>query len=218
MSTRAFITLTVSVLLIGGILGGAFVGGFVLGKEQSPDSEEANLNGLPSPSGGLPQATQGGGLGQQGLSALQQGLQDGELSQEDIDNLRQQFLQGQGGQIGRRTQQGGGFGGPGVGFGEALIGTVEGVDGNTLTLTTPQGPLKATIGEDTLIQMMAESALSDLTLGQNVTVTGERGEDGTVTATSVFVVPERLGGQGGFRGGNFALTDPSEPTEDGGSE
>ena len=81
-----------------------------------------------------------------------------------------------------------------------MTGTIERIEGNFVTLNTPQGPLEVTIGEDTAIQMFAEGTLSDLLTGARITVTGERGEDGTVVATSILLVPE---GGGGFFGGGL---------------
>ena len=90
-----------------------------------------------------------------------------------------------------------------------MTGTIEEIVGNIVTLNTTQGPLEATIGEDTAIQMFAEGSLSDLLTGARITVTGERGEDGAVVATSILLVPEGGdgfiggGGFGGFGGGGF---------------
>ena len=86
-----------------------------------------------------------------------------------------------------------------------MTGTIERVEGNFVTLNTPQGPLKVTIGEDTAIQMFAEGTLSDLLMGARITVTGELGEDGTVVATSILLVPEGGDGfSGGFGGDGFS--------------
>ena len=82
------------------------------------------------------------------------------------------------------------------------MGTVEGLDGNTLTVNTPQGPLLAALGDETVIQMFAQGSPSDLTVGARVTVTGQRGEDGTVEAVSILIIPEGAQGipAGGFGG------------------
>ncbi len=54
MSTRSFIALAVSVMVVGGILGGLFIGGYELGKRNAPaqDLAMADLAMLPSPGGG----------------------------------------------------------------------------------------------------------------------------------------------------------------------
>jgi hypothetical protein len=80
-----------------------------------------------------------------------------------------------------------------------LSGAIEGIDDDTVTVSTSQGPLQATIGEDTAIQMFVQGTLADLHTGLTVTVIGQPGEDGTVEAQSVVIIPE--GGAGFFGGG-----------------
>ena len=172
MNTKAFVTLLVAVLILGGSLGGAFAGGVVLGKSQGEEVAQTIQPTQPSSS-----------LGQQS---------PGQLSQEQLDQFRQQF-QGQFGQ---------GFEGRGFAGGGGLSGTIEEIQGNTVTVNTSQGPLQATIGTDTTIQMFAEGTLTDLRAGLRVTVIGQRGEDGTVEARSILITPE--GGDGLFEGGLFS--------------
>ncbi len=112
----------------------------------------------------------------------------GQLTQEQLQQLRQQF-QGQ-------TSQGGAQGLPGRG---GLTGTVEKIEGNTVTVNTAQGPLQANIGADTTIQMSVQGTAQDLKAGLRVTVVGQRGTDGTVTATSIIITP--AGVDGLFGGG-----------------
>lgn len=81
--------------------------------------------------------------------------------------------------------------------GSSLIGTVEKIDGDTLTISTSEGSMLAMVGGEAIIQMFAEVASADLELGTRVTVNGERGEDGLIVATSIVVIPE---GEGGFFG------------------
>ena len=102
-----------------------------------------------------------------------------------------------------REQLGGGGGiGGGAGFG-LQAGTIEAVDGNTITLNTQQGPLEIAVGDETTIQMTTEVPMSDLETGMTVTVAGERDEDGNFTAGNIVVLPEGAEGLpfGGFRGG-----------------
>ncbi len=99
-----------------------------------------------------------------------------------MDQFRQQF-QGQFGHGGLQRFAGGG----------GLSGTIEEIQGNMLIVNTPQGSLQATIGADTTIQMFAEGTLADLQTGLRVTVIGERGEDGTVQASSILLTPEGAG-------------------------
>ena len=189
MSTKAFVMLLVAVLILGGSLGGAFAGGVVLGKSQG---EEVAQSSLPAQSTSNLGQQSSGQLGQEQLDQFRQQIQSGEFSQQDLDQFRQQF-QGQFGQ---------GFAGRGFAGGGGLSGTIEEIQGNTVTVNTSQGPLQATIGADTTIQMFTEGTLADLQAGLRVTVIGQRGEDGTVEARSILITPE--GGDGVFEGGLFS--------------
>lgn len=181
MNTKSFVTLVVAVLVLGGGLGGAFVGGIALGKNQE-DGVALNSASTQLPSGTDQQAS--GQLTQEQLDQFRQQIQSGEFDPEARDQFRRQFQD--------RFGQGGtgdlGFGGG------ALTGTVESIEGDTITINTAQGPLQATISTDTSIQIITDGTLGDLENGIQVTVRGERGEDGTVEATSLTVTPEGLGG------------------------
>ena len=181
MNTKAFMLLLVGVLLLGGSIGGAFAGGIALGKSQGEETAQST-----STSGTTP------GIG---------GQFGGELSQEGLDQLRQQFqgtlTPGQ-----ALTGRGG------------LAGTIESVEGNTVTVNTAQGPLQATIGADTTIQTFAEGTLADLQPGLQVTVTGQQAQDGTVQATSILITPEgAIGfpGEGFFPGGTRQWSGQQSP-------
>ena len=84
---------------------------------------------------------------------------------------------------------GGGFGGAGVvpsASGGATTGTVKFVDGTTVYLTMPNGDV-VTVKTDgsTSIQLTQPGTVKDLSVGATVTVTGQAGGDGTVTATKI---------------------------------
>ena len=180
MSTNPFLLFLVAILVLGGSLGGAFVGGIAVGKSQD-EGEAVAQSSLP------PQPT----------SATGQGF-TGDLTPDQLSQLRQQFQEQLGG-------GGGGFGGGGGGGrlggrgGGGLTGPIETIEGNTLTIDTPQGPLQATIGADTTIQTFTQGALEDLRTGLRVTVVGAPGEDGTVQAIFILITPE--GSDGLFAGG-----------------
>ena len=196
MSTKGFISLLLGVLVLGAVIGGSFLGGLVIGKGQEAEAA-ASVAPVTQPASAVPQTsgqTEGQTLGQ-----LREQIQSGQISQEDLAQLREQF-QGQfgGGGPGGGFTGGTRFGGPG-----GLTGTIENIEGNTLTINTPQGPLQAAVTTDTTIQKTIEVTPAELTEGMRVTVTGARGEDGTVQASLIFVVPEGAEGfgGGGFRGG-----------------
>ena len=205
MSTKGFVSLLVGVLVLGVAIGGSFLGGLVIGKGQEAEAA-ASVAPVPQPPAAVPQTS--GQTDGQTLGSLREQFQSGELSPEDLAALRERFQ----GQAGGGRPGGGGFGGGGgpggggfgggarFGGGGGLTGTIERVDGNTITVNTSQGALLATIGEETTIQKTIEVTVSDLTEGVRVTVTGIRGEDGTVEANLIFVVPE---GTEGFGGGGF---------------
>lgn len=184
MNSKAFMLLLVGVLVLGGSIGGAFAGGVVVGKNQEAEAAPSSLpTQLPA------------GSGQQFTD---------QFSQEQLDQFRQQF-QGEFGQgAGGRGGFDGGFGGRG-----GLSGTIESIEGNILTINTLQGPLLATIGSDTVIQQFAQGTLADLQTGTRVTVTGERGEDGTFEANSILLTPE--GTEGFFGGGGRRQLDQQAP-------
>ncbi len=190
MSTRSFIALAVSVMVVGGILGGLFIGGYELGKRNAPaqDLPMADLAMLPSPGGGVG-LTAGGVPDEATLSEIRQALGSGQLQGD--------FGQRGGGLLGLAGAFGGGAGGGGV------FGTIEAVEGDILRVSTPQGALEVKIGGETDIQGIAELALEDLEEGRSITVTGQRDEGGAMTATSVFVLPEGAGAFGGFGGGGI---------------
>ena len=177
-------------MVVGGILGGLFIGGYELGKRNAPaqDLPMADLAMLPSPGGGVG-LTAGGVPDEAALSEIRQALGSGQLP----DNF--------GGRGGGLLGLAGAFGGGAAGGG--VFGTIEAVEGDVVRVSTPQGVLEVKIGGETDIQGIAELALEDLEEGRSVTVTGQRDEGGAMTATSVFVLPEGAGAFGGFGGGGI---------------
>ena len=190
MSNKGFTMLVVGVLVLGVGIGGSFLAGTVVGggtedvaaAEVAPASNAADT-----------------------FAQLREQVQSGQVSQEDLAELRQQF-QGEagagrlgGGAFGGTTGAGGDFVRPG-GADAALFGTVGAVDGNVVTLDTPQGQLQVTVNSATAITQTVDAAVGDLAEGMQLTVNGERAEDGSVEATVIRVIPA---GDGGFGGGGF---------------
>ena len=114
---------------------------------------------------------------------------------------------GQRGTGGQAAQQGTG----GQAGGGRTVGTVESLAGDTLTVTAQSGAVKVQLSEQTAIQKRTQGSREttpgsreDLTAGTRVMVQGPAGEDGTVTAQTIQVLPAGAGGGqrgGGQRGG-----------------
>ena len=185
MSTKAFILLLLGVLALGGGLGGSFVVGLVVGKGQQ--TETAVVSSLPAPSSTATEPSTASSAGGIDPEDLRQRAQSGELSQDELTTLREQFQSRFGGAGGPgRFTGSGGFGGRGP----ALIGTVTAVEGNILTLNTAQGDLQVTVSEDVTIRQTVDIPIQNLTDGTRITVIGQRGDDGTIAAGTIQIIPE----------------------------
>jgi len=170
MNAKGFVLMIIALLILMGASGGSFVGGLLLGQSQE-GTDEASLAAMP-PSAPR-QASEGQSNGSS-FAQIQQQIQSGDLSQDQIAQFRRQFQE----QFGQRggNPNSGGFAGGG-----ALVGTLEGVEGDTISLNTQQGLLKATIGGETIIQQTAQISLEELVHGMRLTVMGGR---------AVIVIPE----------------------------
>lgn len=83
--------------------------------------------------------------------------------------------------------------------GDLTIGTVESVDGTTMTITTPDGrAVLVEVPEGTSVTTSVEVPLADLPVGTDVVIRGTEEADGTVTAESVAEASGVLPG-GGLR-------------------
>ncbi len=94
-----------------------------------------------------------------------------------------------------------GQGGPGFNPNNFAAGQVKGISGSTITLTTTNGTLTVDASDQTQIQKLDQGSLSDIQVGQRITVRGARASDGTVTAQMI-----QIGGQFGGRGANAGGT------------
>ena len=132
------------------------------------------------------------------LQELRDRFQRGELSEEEaqemFERLRSQFAGGQGG------PGAGGFGPGGLGVTQA-VGTIESVDGNTLTVTTELTVVTAELTENTVINITSVLEPSAVTPGIQVMVISER-VDGSNLASTITILPE---GQNGFGRGAGGL-------------
>jgi hypothetical protein len=92
----------------------------------------------------------------------------------------------------------GGFGSSGAGgsFTRPTAGTVAYLDGSTLYVTNVEGnTVKVTTSAGTTVNKTVKSAVKSIHPGETVTVTGETGESGAISAESISV---------GSSGGGFA--------------
>ena len=176
---KSFLMLLVTVAILGAALGGAFVGGVVYGRSQA-----ANANMLPP---GMEGGFAGGGPSvgvPAGAVAGPGGV--GFVAPPGVEGGFPGDVAGNGGNLG------GGRGG--------LTGVVAEVDGNNLSLTTPQGNTLVTLTADTAISRLAPADRDELTAGITVRLTGRPNADsGIFQSRSVVIIPE--GTANPFEGG-----------------
>jgi hypothetical protein len=97
---------------------------------------------------------------------------------------------------------GGGTGGGARAAGRPTTGIIASIDGDTVIVTTPDGPVQVTLNDGTTLLKQAPAERSDLTPGLRVLVTGEREADGPVAASGVQILSgdapagDRTGGAG----------------------
>jgi hypothetical protein len=89
----------------------------------------------------------------------------------------------------------GGGGGGGAGFGNATVGQITAVSGDTITIHNTQTNRDVKVNVSSArITKTADGSVSDLTQNTTVTVIGQAGTDGTVTATTIAIGNVALGG------------------------
>ena len=199
MNTKGFLLLLVTVIVIGGSIGGAFAGGLALGRSQNDDADSVES---------LLQQRFGG--------AIQGGQFGGALTGEQSGGI-------QGGQFGGGVQPAqqapfspreGGFAGQDrTGAGETLTrnvfnGTVTSLEGNILTVAAGDEQNDVDLGENAAIQIFGPGTAEDISQGDRVLViiSGDTTSGGPVDAVAVIVNPPEGGGVfggGGPGGGGF---------------
>ena len=103
------------------------------------------------------------------------------------------MMDGQGARSGQMMQFGGGTG-KGIGGFRPVAGEIISSEDGSITVKLTDGSSKiVTITDDTTINTAAEASASDLKTGESVAVFGTQNSDGTVTAQSVQLNPERHG-------------------------
>ena len=181
---RPFVVLLSIAAALGVGLGGAFAGGVALGKSSGTDSQ-ANITN--EPAGNFSQ--QSGQFGQGSGGQFQRGSGQGPRGSDTQGELTQSPHPGDG-----STQS---FGGR-----NSVSGTVENIDGESITVKTSQGETTATITRDTTINKIAEVSIDELQVGDQVTVIGPVDDSDSITASTIVINPEGLGrffGSGEFR-------------------
>ncbi|MFA1546720.1 hypothetical protein [Actinomadura chokoriensis] len=152
--------LAAGIILVAGFLGG------VQAQKWSSDGSGSSGTG---PAGGLAGGRAAGGYG---------GMPGGGMPGGG-------FPPGGGSETGGGPMGGGAAGGGAAG-GDATTGTIVKIVGNTIYLRTASGQtVKVKTSGTTKVRITENGALKDLGSGATVTVRGSKGEDGTVTATTV---------------------------------
>ena len=125
---------------------------------------------------------------------------------QQVQNTRNTFFNGRGGNGGT-----GGTGGGGGGFG-GVFGTVKSINGNTIQISTPQNVTTVNLSAATTVMKTITGTVSDIQVGQTITVRGQRDSSGNVTADSIQLLPPGTSfgnrGGGGNNGGDNATQAP----------
>lgn len=104
-------------------------------------------------------------------------------------------------------------GGGGAAAGSATFGTITAVNGDTITIhdTRTNTDIKVNVSS-ARITRTADGTPADLTQNQTVTVVGQAGSDGVVTATTIAIGNGSAAAGGGRRGGGAPSPSPSTGT------
>jgi hypothetical protein len=104
-------------------------------------------------------------------------------SQARLQQFGQRRFGAQEGQFPLLVPQQGQMRSPGAG-GNAM-GTVDAIESDTLTVSTGDGTLRVQTTDTTLIERYTSVDISEIETGDQVVVSGSRGDDGTITARSI---------------------------------
>ncbi len=118
-------------------------------------------------------------------------------------NVRAAFFASRGLDANGANSTGGQGQGQGRGFfGGGATGQIKTIEGNVITLSTAQNVTTVNLSASTQIEKSVPGALSDLTIGLTVRVTGQRDASGNIAATSIQILPAN----------SFPGNPPSAPT------
>jgi uncharacterized protein DUF5666 len=121
--------------------------------------------------------------------------------QQQAANARAAFFANRGGGSGGEGAGGGGFafgggnggGGTANGRGGGAVGQIKSIDGNTITVSTPQSVVKVILTGTTQIEKFVAGSSSDLQVGTRIVVRGTPDSSGTITANTVQITPTTQG-------------------------
>ena len=211
---RSFIMLLVLVIFLGAGFGGSFVGGVIYGENRAENAEDL-LSPRLAAGGQVANAEQGGqgrqrqgqgsaaaqeqtgpvaegrGRGSGGLAAAPAGADGNAANSEaaavstETSTAAEEDFQG-------AANRGG------------AAGTVLGLEGDVLTVTSPRGELAVMLSTSTRVFQVSETGRESLAAETTVRVVGSRNPEGGIAAQSVVIVPEgveNLFGGGGGPGG-----------------
>jgi hypothetical protein len=81
--------------------------------------------------------------------------------------------------------------GAGMPFGRGgTMGTVEKIEGGIITVTTTNGSVNIVTSSSTTLQKMDNGSLTDIKIGDSITVSGESQDDGSIQASNIFITPK----------------------------
>jgi len=72
-------------------------------------------------------------------------------------------------------------------FGGGATGSIKSINGNTLEISTAQNVTTVNLDDSTRIEKSAPASVSDLQVGDRVTVTGQRDANGVITASQILI-------------------------------
>ena len=90
---------------------------------------------------------------------------------------------------------------PGFGNRGGAVGTVQGLEGDVLTVTSPRGDLAVMLSESTRVFQVSETGRESLAAETRIRVLGTRNAEGGIAAQSVLIVPEGVESLFGAAGG-----------------
>ncbi len=112
--------------------------------------------------------------------------------QNQATQARNEFMRSRGLDPNAQNSPAGGPGqapGQGVGgFGGGATGQIESIDGDTITLTTAGNTTNVALIDTTKVIKSVEGSMTDLQVGMQVLVSGQRDTKGNITATQIMVM------------------------------